>query len=250
MTQSTDTTHFGFKEVPKHEKADRVAQVFHSVAAKYDLMNDLMSLGVHRLWKQFAVHLAPVRTGGKVLDLAGGTGDLARKLYQRVGPTGQVILADINDSMLHVGRDRLLDEGLIKNLHYIQVNAEHLCFPNNYFDCVTIGFGLRNVTEKSLALAEMARVLKPGGCLLVLEFSKPTTQTLEQIYDLYSFTLLPQLGQWFANDKDSYQYLAESIRKHPPQDDLQQMILDAGFDDCEYTNLTGGIVAIHKAYKY
>ncbi|MGV6807360.1 MAG: bifunctional demethylmenaquinone methyltransferase/2-methoxy-6-polyprenyl-1,4-benzoquinol methylase UbiE [bacterium] len=243
------TTHFGFKSVPVEEKAGHVAQVFHSVAGKYDLMNDLMSGGIHRLWKRFTIELSGVRSGHRVLDIAGGTGDLTLKFSRLVGSEGQVILADINDSMLHVGRDKLIDHGVASNVSYTQADAQFLPFADNSFDCITIAFGLRNVTDKDLALRSMLRVLKPGGRLLVLEFSKPTNTVLEKIYDGYSFNILPRLGKLIANDADSYQYLAESIRMHPDQNTLKQMMVEAGFSRCEYHNLTGGIVALHRGVK-
>jgi demethylmenaquinone methyltransferase / 2-methoxy-6-polyprenyl-1,4-benzoquinol methylase len=248
--EPSDTTHFGFSDVAVADKQQKVAEVFHSVAQKYDIMNDLMSAGVHRLWKRFTIEMSGVRSGHKVLDLAGGTGDLAALFAPKVGDTGRVVLADINDSMLKVGRDRMIDKGLINNISYAQVNAECLPFADNTFDCVTIAFGLRNVTNKQQALESMYRVLKPGGRLLVLEFSKPIYPWLSKIYDEYSFKLLPKIGQWITNDADSYQYLAESIRMHPPQDELKQMFADAGFSDNQYHNLTGGIVALHRGFKY
>lgn len=243
------TTHFGFQEVPVEEKAERVADVFHSVAAKYDLMNDLMSGGIHRLWKRFTIELSGVRRGHKVLDIAGGTGDLSYKFSKLVGPDGLVVLADINESMLRVGRDRLLDRGVAGNLVVSQADAQYLPFPDNTFDCITIAFGLRNVTDKDLALRSMLRVLKPGGRLLVLEFSKPQSQLLTKAYDAYSFKLLPFMGKLVTNDADSYAYLAESIRMHPDQDTLKTMMMDAGFANCEFHNMTGGIVALHKGTK-
>lgn len=243
------TTHFGFQEVPVDQKADRVADVFHSVAAKYDLMNDLMSGGIHRLWKRFTIELSGVRRGHKVLDIAGGTGDLSYKFSKLVGPEGLVVLADINESMLRVGRDRLLDRGVAGNLVVSQADAQYLPFPDNTFDCITIAFGLRNVTDKDLALRSMLRVLKPGGRLLVLEFSKPQSQLLTKAYDAYSFKLLPFMGKLVTNDADSYAYLAESIRMHPDQDTLKAMMLEAGFANCEFHNMTGGIVALHKGTK-
>ena len=244
------TTHFGFTDVPLENKQGMVAEVFDSVAIKYDLMNDLMSAGVHRLWKRFTIEKSGVRAGGQVLDLAGGTGDLAALFSPIVGDNGQVILADINDSMLKVGRDRLIDRGLINNIKFAQVNAEVLPFKENQFDCITIAFGLRNVTDKQKALASMYRVLKPGGRLLVLEFSKPTNELLSKAYDAYSFNLLPKIGKWISGDEDSYRYLAESIRMHPDQDTLKGMFEKAKFEDCEYHNLTGGIVALHRGFKY
>ncbi|GAB3104918.1 bifunctional demethylmenaquinone methyltransferase/2-methoxy-6-polyprenyl-1,4-benzoquinol methylase UbiE [Aestuariicella hydrocarbonica] len=243
------TTHFGFQEVPVEEKAGRVADVFHSVAGKYDLMNDLMSGGVHRLWKRFTIELSGVRRGHKVLDIAGGTGDLSYKFSKLVGPEGLVVLADINESMLRVGRDRLTDRGVAGNLVVSQADAQYLPFPDNTFDCITIAFGLRNVTDKDLALRSMLRVLKPGGRLLVLEFSKPQSELLSKAYDAYSFKLLPFMGKLVTNDADSYAYLAESIRMHPDQATLKNMMLDAGFANCEYHNMTGGIVALHRGTK-
>lgn len=243
------TTHFGYQEVPVEEKTYRVREVFNSVARQYDLMNDLMSAGLHRLWKRVAVETAAVRPGMHVLDLASGTGDLARAMAKRAGRHGSVVLADINDQMLRVGRDRSIDAGELNGLSWCQCDAETLPFPDASFDRVTIGFGLRNVTEKENALREMYRILKPQGRALVLEFSKPLSAPLEQLYDLYSFNVLPTLGQWVANDKDSYQYLAESIRKHPDQDTLKQMMEHAGFSKTRVQNLTGGIVAIHSGEK-
>lgn len=244
-----NTTHFGFQEVPVEEKAHRVADVFHSVASKYDLMNDLMSGGVHRLWKRFTIELSAVRPGHKVLDIAGGTGDLAYKFSKLVGDEGQVILSDINSSMLNVGRDRLIDRGVNQNVQYVQLDAQHIPFEDNSFDCVTIAFGLRNVTDKDLALRSILRVLKPGGRLLVLEFSKPKNALLEKVYDEYSFRLLPLMGKLITNDAESYRYLAESIRMHPDQQTLKQMMENAGFTQTEYHNMTGGIVALHKGIK-
>jgi demethylmenaquinone methyltransferase / 2-methoxy-6-polyprenyl-1,4-benzoquinol methylase len=240
-------THFGFETVPEGEKAKRVAGVFTSVAGKYDLMNDLMSAGLHRAWKRFAVGVSGVRQGQRVLDVAGGSADLSRLFLKAVGETGQVVLTDINNAMLRVGRDRMLDEGAF--IPVTQCDAEHLPFPDDYFDCVSIGFGLRNVTHKDVALREMQRVLKPGGRLIVLEFSK-VAKPLEQIYDAYSFKLLPRIGQLIANDADSYRYLAESIRMHPGQEELKQMLGSAGLERVEYFNLTGGIVAVHRGYKF
>lgn len=245
-----ETTHFGFETVAKDEKVAKVAEVFHSVAAKYDIMNDLMSGGVHRLWKRFTIDCSGVRPGQRILDLGGGTGDLTAKFSRIVGEKGHVILADINNSMLNVGRDKLRDSGIVGNVHYVQANAEELPFPDNYFDCITISFCLRNVTDKDKALRSMYRVLKPGGRLLVLEFSKPILDPLSKIYDAYSFHLLPKMGEIIANDADSYRYLAESIRMHPDQDTLQGMMDSAGFDQTKYFNLTGGIVALHRGYKF
>jgi len=245
-----ETTHFGYKEVNVGEKESKVAEVFHSVAAKYDIMNDVMSFGVHRLWKRFAIDCSGVRPGQKVLDLAGGTGDLTAKFSRIVGNTGQVILADINDSMLKVGRDKLRDLGVVSNVEYVQANAQALPFADNTFDLITIAFGLRNVTDKDEALRSMYRVLKPGGRLLVLEFSKPSNELLTKAYDVYSFNLLPKIGKLVANDSESYQYLAESIRMHPDQDTLKAMMDTAGFEQTQYYNLTGGIVALHRGYKF
>jgi len=242
------TTHFGFKDVPWEEKQGKVAEVFHSVAGKYDLMNDLMSMGIHRVWKRYTIELAAVKPGMRILDLAGGTGDLAAKFSRLVGKDGQVVLADINGSMLNVGRARMADKGVTGNIEYAQVNAECLPFPDNHFDRITIAFGLRNVTDKDAALRSMLRVLKPGGQLMVLEFSKPA-KALSPIYDTYSFKLLPMLGKLFANDSESYQYLAESIRMHPDQATLQGMIDDAGFVNTNFLNLSAGIVALHRGYK-
>ncbi|TLM79078.1 bifunctional demethylmenaquinone methyltransferase/2-methoxy-6-polyprenyl-1,4-benzoquinol methylase UbiE [Microbulbifer harenosus] len=243
------TTHFGYQQVPVEEKAGRVADVFHSVAARYDVMNDLMSGGIHRLWKRFTIELSAARPGQTILDIAGGTGDLTARFSRIVGPTGKVVLADINASMLKVGRDRLLDRGIAGNVETVQADAQYLPFPDNTFDCITIAFGLRNVTDKDLALRSMLRVLKPGGRLLVLEFSKPQSKLLEKVYDQYSFRLLPFMGKLVADDADSYRYLAESIRMHPDQETLKGMMSDAGFVDCEFHNMTGGIVALHKGIK-
>ena len=245
-----DTTHFGFENVKVEEKAGKVAEVFHSVADQYDLMNDVMSFGIHRLWKRFTIELSGVRSGQKVLDIAGGTGDLTLKFASLVGQQGQVILSDINASMLGNGRSRLIDKGVLGNVDYVQADAQYLPFPDNTFDCITIAFGLRNVTDKDMALRSMYRILKPGGRLLVLEFSRPVTPGLKPVYDFYSFKLLPKLGKLIANDEDSYRYLAESIRMHPDQHTLKNMMQDAGFGDCSYHNLTGGIVALHRGYKF
>lgn len=245
-----NTIDFGFSEVPLEEKVKKVKGVFDSVAGKYDVMNDVMSLGIHRLWKRHAIELSGIRPGNKVLDLAGGTGDLTKAFAKRVGKTGQVVLADINESMVRVGRDRLINEGVIGNVDYTITNAEALTYPDNTFDLVTISFGLRNVTNKDKALAEMARVLKPGGQLMVLEFSKVTQPLLAKAYDFYSFNILPKMGKLIADDEASYQYLAESIRMHPDQDTLKQMMLDAGFDKAEYLNMSQGIVALHRGWKY
>ncbi len=242
------TTHFGFKDIPWEEKQGKVAEVFHSVAGKYDLMNDLMSMGIHRVWKRYTIELAAVKPGMRILDLAGGTGDLAAKFSRLVGKDGQVVLADINGSMLQVGRSRMADRGLAGNLDYAQANAECLPFPDNYFDRITIAFGLRNVTDKDAALRSMRRVLKPGGQVMVLEFSKPA-KAISPLYDTYSFKLLPMLGKLFANDSASYQYLAESIRMHPDQATLQGMMDEVGFVNTDYINLSAGIVALHRGYK-
>ena len=245
-----DTTHFGFKTVQEDKKVELVADVFDSVAAKYDLMNDVLSLGIHRIWKRFTINCSGVRSGQKVLDLAGGTGDLTAKFSRIVGKTGSVVLADINDSMLKVGRTKLRNSGIVGNVEYIQANAEELPFPDNHFDIVTIAFGLRNVTDKDKALASIFRVLKPGGRLLVLEFSKPLYKPVSKFYDFYSFNVLPKLGKLIANDSESYQYLAESIRMHPDQDTLKEMMNNVGFEGTEYFNMSAGIVALHRGYKY
>ncbi len=245
-----NTTHFGFKQVPKQEKVALVRGVFNSVAGQYDVMNDLMSLGIHRIWKRIAVQLANIREGYHVLDLAGGTGDLTILFEKRVGKHGEVVLADINSEMLRTGRDRLINKGLSGNIRYAQVNAECLPFADNTFDCVCIGFGLRNVTDKDAALRSIYRVLKPGGCAIVLEFSHPIDPITEKVYDFYSFNLLPKIGAVVAKDEDSYRYLAESIRMHPKQEELKTMMEAAGLERCEYFNLTQGIVAIHRGYKF
>jgi demethylmenaquinone methyltransferase/2-methoxy-6-polyprenyl-1,4-benzoquinol methylase len=246
---SDKTTHFGYKTVDVEEKAGKVAEVFHSVADNYDLMNDLMSAGIHRLWKRVAIEMSGVRSGHTVLDIAGGTGDLAAKFSRLVGPEGTVVLADINQSMLRVGRDRLIDRGISSNVRFSQADAQHLPFPDNTFNLITIAFGLRNVTDKDMALRSMLRVLKPGGRLLVLEFSKPNNVVLSKLYDSYSFNVLPKLGKLFANDGDSYQYLAESIRMHPDQKTLIGMMDSAGFANTNFHNMTGGIVAVHRGIK-
>ncbi len=249
MSDKQHTTHFGFEQVPLGDKARRVGEVFDSVADRYDLMNDLMSFGVHRLWKRYAVELSGVRPGQRVLDLAAGSGDLARRFAGLVGPSGEVVLSDINASMLMRGREHMVEAGLVGNVGYAQADAERLPFADNHFDCVSIGFGLRNVTHKETALAEMRRVLRPGGRALVLEFSHPKSAPLKAAYDLYSFRLLPVMGKLVARDADSYRYLAESIRMHPDQDTLKGMMEQAGFERCEYFNLSGGIVALHRGYK-
>jgi len=247
---SRKTTHFGYRDVPVEEKSSLVAGVFHSVAPKYDLMNDVMSFGLHRLWKRFTISQAALRPGQYVLDVASGTGDLAKAFAGIVGKAGKVIMTDINESMLQTGRDRLVNAGLVGNITYVQADAEKLPFPDNYFDCITIAFGLRNVTDKSAALKSMYRTLKPGGKLIILEFSKPQTPVISKLYELYSFNIIPKLGEFFASDAASYQYLVESIRMHPDQDTLKNLMIDAEFEDVTYFNLTGGIVALHKGYKY
>ncbi|WP_394176231.1 bifunctional demethylmenaquinone methyltransferase/2-methoxy-6-polyprenyl-1,4-benzoquinol methylase UbiE [Thalassotalea litorea] len=244
------TTDFGYKQVKTEEKEQMVAGVFHSVAQQYDIMNDLMSFGIHRLWKRFTIDASGARPGNKVLDLAGGTGDLTAKFSKIVGREGQVVLADINSSMLNVGRDKLRDLGVVGNVDYVQANAQALPFEDNTFDIVTIAFGLRNVTDKDEALRSIYRVLKPGGRLLVLEFSKPEHELLNKVYDFYSFNILPKMGDMVAKDGDSYEYLAESIRMHPDQETLKAMMENAGFDQTSYHNLTGGIVALHKGFKF
>jgi len=240
------TTDFGYETVAEDEKARKVAGVFDSVASRYDLMNDLMSAGLHRLWKRFTVAQSFVRPGDRVLDVASGTGDLARQFAQRVGPSGLVVATDVNSAMLQIGRDRLLDEGIIAPM--FQCNAERLPFPDRSFDCVSVAFGLRNMTHKEVALAEMLRVLKPGGRLLILEFSHPW-KPLGPLYDAYSFQVLPKLGEIVARDTDSYRYLAESIRMHPDQESLRKMMEDAGFERVEYFNLAAGVVALHRGYR-
>ncbi|MCW4149707.1 bifunctional demethylmenaquinone methyltransferase/2-methoxy-6-polyprenyl-1,4-benzoquinol methylase UbiE [Halomonas sp. 18H] len=249
MTSDKHTTHFGYQEVPVTEKASRVADVFHSVASRYDVMNDLMSFGIHRVWKRLTIERAAVRPGQSVLDIAGGTGDLTYKFSRLVGPRGRVVLADINESMLRVGRDKLLNRGVGGNVEYVQANAETLPFPDNSFDCITIAFGLRNVTDQNAALRSMTRVLKPGGRLLVLEFSRPQSAVLNRAYDEYSFRLLPRMGEFVAGDAESYRYLAESIRMHPDQQTLKGMMESAGLERVDYTNLTGGIVSLHRGIK-
>jgi demethylmenaquinone methyltransferase / 2-methoxy-6-polyprenyl-1,4-benzoquinol methylase len=244
------STDFGFQRVSRADKARRVRGVFDSVADNYDLMNDLMSAGAHRLWKRFTLALANLRPGQRALDLAGGTGDLAEGLSRQVGPRGLVVLCDINAAMLAQGRDRLIDAGRIENVRYVQANAERLPFADSSFECITIGFGLRNVTDKAAALTSMRRALKPGGQLLVLEFSHPSVPGLKPLYDAYSFRVLPLLGRLVAGDEASYRYLAESIRVHPDQEALLKMLKDAGLEGCRYHNLSGGIVAVHRGYKY
>ncbi|TBR09638.1 MAG: bifunctional demethylmenaquinone methyltransferase/2-methoxy-6-polyprenyl-1,4-benzoquinol methylase UbiE [Lysobacter sp.] len=244
-----DTTHFGYRDVPVDEKQKLVGEVFSSVAQKYDVMNDLMSLGIHRVWKRFFVATAQTRRGGRVLDLAGGTGDIALLLRDRVGEAGEVVVGDINGDMLRVGRDRMTDRGHVRGLSWVQCNAQALPFPDGSFDLVTIAFGLRNVTDKDVALREMLRVLRPGGQARVLEFSQVTARWFRPLYDFHSFKVLPRLGAMIAGDEGSYRYLAESIRRHPPQRELQTMMEAAGFARCGYRNLSSGIVAIHAGYR-
>ncbi|MEK6707271.1 MAG: bifunctional demethylmenaquinone methyltransferase/2-methoxy-6-polyprenyl-1,4-benzoquinol methylase UbiE [Pseudomonadota bacterium] len=243
----TKTTHFGFNTVPETEKARKVAGVFDSVAERYNLMNDLMSAGMHRWWKRFAVEASGVKAGGRVLDIAGGTADLSARFIEQVGASGEVWLTDINNSMLTIGRDRLLDEGRAASV--AQCDAEKLPFPADYFDCVSVAFGLRNMTHKDAALKEMLRVLRPGGCVLVLEFSK-VWKPLQPVYDTYSFKVLPAMGKLIAKDENSYRYLAESIRVHPSQEELKQLMQQAGFERVEYFNLAAGVVALHRGYKF
>jgi len=250
MNDQKNQTHFGYQIVPEADKARHVRGVFDSVAGKYDLMNDLMSGGLHRLWKRFTLARTGLRPGQAALDVAGGTGDLSAGMARQVGPTGRVILSDINAAMLAEGRNRLIDRGIAGNLDVVQANAERLPFSDGRFHCVAIAFGLRNVTDKPAALSEMARVLKPGGRLLVLEFSQPALEFLRPIYDLYSFQVLPRLGALVAGDRESYQYLAESIRMHPNQYAMLKMLEDAGLEDCRYHNLSGGIVALHVGQRY
>ncbi len=246
---TTDSTDFGFQKVLPEDKTRRVAEVFSSVSSRYDLMNDLMSFGVHRLWKRFAVHISGVKKGQTVLDAAGGTGDLARLFHQRVGEDGWVLFIDINNAMLLQGRNKLIDEGILKGIDYVQANAEHLPFQDNSFDCICIAFGLRNVTDKQAALKSMYEKTRYGGCMIILEFSRTVLPWLKPLYDAYSFKIIPWLGKIVANDEESYRYLVESIRMHPDQETLKRMIEDAGFTKVDYYNLSGGIVAIHKAYK-
>jgi demethylmenaquinone methyltransferase/2-methoxy-6-polyprenyl-1,4-benzoquinol methylase len=246
--ESVDNTHFGYKTVSVDDKADLVKGVFDSVASNYDIMNDLMSGGLHRLWKRFTIEQAGAKPGHKILDLAGGTGDLAQKFAEQVGDKGEVVLADINHAMLEQGRRRLVDAGVAGNLSIAQVDAENLPFADGSFDRITIAFGLRNVTNKDAALASMFRVLKPGGKALILEFSRPA-EAIKPLYDLYSFKVLPVLGKLVADDDESYQYLAESIRMHPDQETLLGMMQDVGFERCRYHNLTAGIVALHVGYR-
>ena len=245
-----NTTHFGFKDVPVNEKASLVKGVFDSVAGKYDIMNDLMSMGIHRIWKRIAIQLSHVRAGEQVLDLAGGTGDMTALFQKRVGPTGRVVLSDINAAMLQRGRDRLIDDGIAGNVQYAQIDAEKLPFPDNSFDCVSIAFGLRNVTHKEDALKSIHRVLKPGGRIIILEFSEVQGDLLKKGYDVYSFKILPFLGKLIANDSESYRYLAESIRMFPDQTALEGLLREAGFDGVRHHNLSGGIVALHRGWRY
>jgi demethylmenaquinone methyltransferase / 2-methoxy-6-polyprenyl-1,4-benzoquinol methylase len=249
MADSGKTVDFGFEKVAAADKAPRVRAVFESVAGRYDIMNDLMSLGAHRLWKRFTLSLTGLREGHSALDVGGGTGDLAAGLLRQVGKAGRVVLSDVNPAMLEIGRDRLLDAGHVGNIECLVADAERLPFEDNAFHCVTIGFALRNVTDKAAALRSMYRVLKPGGQLLVLEFSTPVAPGLKPVYDAYSFNVLPMLGRLVARDADSYRYLAESIRMHPDQETLLQMLRDAGFGQARYHNLSGGIVAVHRGYK-
>ncbi len=248
--ENPDTTHFGFEEVAWAEKAGKVREIFDSVASRYDLMNDLMSAGIHRLWKKFTIEQTGLRPGQRALDVAGGTGDLSSAMARKTGAEGLVVLTDINAAMLERGRNRLLDEGLAGNLSFAQANAECLPFADDSFDCVTIAFGLRNVTDKDAALRSMFRVLRPGGQLLVLEFSQPVVPGLKPFYEFYSFHILPVLGRLIASDEDSYRYLAESIRRHPDQETLSGMMSAAGFEKTQYHNLSGGIVALHRGYKF
>jgi len=249
MKHQESFTHFGYRDVPQAEKVTLVEHVFRSVAPYYDRMNDVMSFGIHRLWKKFTLQVANVRPGHVVLDVAAGTGDLAIGLAKQIGASGHVFMSDINDAMLNAGRDRLLDAG-ITNVSYVQANAECLPFVDNYFDCITMAFGLRNVTNKLAVLTSLYRILKPGGKLLILEFSQLSLPFLRKLYDLYSFQVIPLLGEWIANDKASYQYLVESIRRHPDQDTLKAMMQEAQFEDVTYFNLNAGIAALHKGYKY
>jgi demethylmenaquinone methyltransferase/2-methoxy-6-polyprenyl-1,4-benzoquinol methylase len=250
MSKENEHTHFGYRNVPLEEKANLVADVFRSVASNYDLMNDAMSFGLHRLWKRFTIAEANLQPGNIVLDVASGTGDLAMAIAKKIGKQGKVIMTDINEAMLQVGRERVEDAGIMGNIDFVLANAEDLPFESNYFDRVTIAFGLRNVTNKSAAIKSMYRTLKPGGKLLILEFSRPVTPLLNKIYDCYSFNVIPKMGEILAKDRDSYQYLVESIRMHPNQEALKDMMLEAGFEDVEYFNLSGGIVALHVGYKY
>jgi demethylmenaquinone methyltransferase/2-methoxy-6-polyprenyl-1,4-benzoquinol methylase len=246
---SAKKTHFGYSQVDEDKKESLVAGVFNSVAGKYDVMNDVMSFGIHRIWKKIALQHTGLKKGMRALDVAGGTGDLSIEMSKQVGPTGEIVMSDINAAMLEQGRRRLLDKGVAGNVQFVEANAEDLPFEDNSFDCITIAFGLRNVTHQDRALSSMYRVLKPGGRLLVLEFSKPVVPGLNKLYDFYSFNVLPAMGKVIANDEASYRYLAESIRMHPSQDTLKQMMQDAGFERCSYHNMSGGIVALHKGFK-
>lgn len=245
-----EKTNFGYREVEAKEKSSLVADVFRSVAPKYDLMNDLMSGGLHRLWKQFTIDAAALCPGQIVLDIASGTGDLALACAKAVGKSGKVLMTDINEAMLRVGRERMIDRGILENMFWVQADAEQLPFHDNYFDCITIAFGLRNVTHKDAALASMYRVLKPGGRALILEFSRANSPLLQKIYDAYSFNIIPKIGEWVTGDRESYQYLVESIRIHPDQKHMKLLLEEAGFEDVTYYNLLGGIVALHKGFKY
>ncbi len=244
------TTHFGYQQVPVDDKQSLVKNVFDSVASQYDIMNDLMSFGIHRFWKQYSIHMAKIRPNAFILDVASGSGDLGILYHKHLNNDGKLFLTDINRSMLSIARNRLTDLGIVDNVNYVIANAEILPFPDNYFDFISIAFGLRNVTDKEKALKSMHRALKPGGKLLILEFSTPTMPGLKPLYDFYSFNMLPLMGKIIANDAESYRYLAESIRLHPDQETLKAMIERSGFEDCHYENLTGGIVALHTAYKY
>ena len=244
-----EKTHFGYKQVDTDEKEGMVAGVFNSVADKYDVMNDVMSLGIHRIWKKITLMHTGLKKGQRALDVAGGTGDLTIEMSKQVGPDGEIVISDINPAMLEQGRRRLMDKGIAGNVRFVEANAEDLPFEDNSFDCVTIAFGLRNVTNQGRALASMYRVLKPGGRLLILEFSKPVMPGLNKLYDFYSFNIIPMMGKVIANDEESYRYLAESIRMHPDQETLKQMLRDAGFERCTYHNMSGGIVALHKGFK-
>jgi demethylmenaquinone methyltransferase / 2-methoxy-6-polyprenyl-1,4-benzoquinol methylase len=250
MTTHKKTTDFGYQQVPIGEKVEKVRAVFSSVASQYDLMNDLMSFGIHRAWKDFAIRQCALQPGHRVLDLAGGTGDLTSRIIPKIQPNGHMILSDINAAMLDEGKKRLLDKGFCQQVQFVQANAECLPFKDSYFDRIIIGFGLRNVTDKEQALRSMYRCLRPSGKLIILEFSHPTSELLAKLYDGFSFNVLPWLGKHVAKDADSYQYLAESIRMHPNQPTLKQMMSQAGFESCEYNNLTGGIAAVHTGYKY
>ncbi|QTS83604.1 bifunctional demethylmenaquinone methyltransferase/2-methoxy-6-polyprenyl-1,4-benzoquinol methylase UbiE [Coxiella endosymbiont of Amblyomma nuttalli] len=250
MNKMEEITYFGYQSILRHEKTAKVEQVFKSVAKKYDLMNDLMSFGTHRCWKNFAVMLCHLRQGQRILDLAGGTGDLTRQISPLIGDNGEIILVDINAAMLSIGQNRLLDQGIFKNVKLIQANAEDLPFSDNFFDRIIIGFGLRNITDKMKALRSIYRALKPGGFITILEFSKPASTLLKTLYDVYSFKVLPWLGKMVANDQASYRYLVESIRVYPDQKTLLVYMTKAGFENCDYHNLSGGIVSVHKGYKF